>query len=260
LTTPDRQQNPFGKELTMKYSTDAVTDPFRVEITTQECDIPTDERDRLQTFLAPLREAVQEFSSAELSITVLHHPRSDYHLEFKLKLPGETLFTSEADEFLDSAFEHGLGKLLHQVEAYQEHPNQRANKAAKQRLTFERELIAPEDPEAGPLAESVRIGDYRAFRTALAGYEDWLRLRAGRWVQRYPEAETQVGDGLLLGDLVEEIYLNAFERFARRPTDVPLSQWLESLIDASLKELLRRPDQEKENASLVRTLCQAPLK
>jgi hypothetical protein len=62
----------------------------------------------------------------------------------------------------------------------------------------------------------------------------------------------------LLGDLVEEVYLNAFERFAERPTDVPLSGWLEGLIDPSLKALLRHPDEEHENASLARTVRQAP--
>jgi len=120
-------------------------------------------------------------------------------------------------------------------------------------------VVAPEDPEAGPLAEAVRRGDYRAFRTALAGYEEWLGKRGGGWGQRYPEAQAQIGRGLLLGDLVEEVYLNAFERFAQRPTDVRLSEWLEDLLDPSLKALLRHPDEESDNASLARTVRQVPL-
>jgi len=46
---------------------------------------------------------------------------------------------------------------------------------------------------------------------------------------------------LLIGDLVEEVYLNAFERFAQRSAEVSLSDWLEALIDPSLKLLLRHP-------------------
>jgi hypothetical protein len=120
-------------------------------------------------------------------------------------------------------------------------------------------VVAPEDPDAGPLGEAVRAGDYRPFRLALAGYEEWLRNRVGRWVQRFPEAEARVGRRLRIGDLVEQVYLNAFESFLERPTDLRLSDWLERLIDPSLKALLRHPDEEGENASLARTLRELPL-
>jgi len=105
----------------------------------------------------------------------------------------------------------------------------------------------------------VRAGNYRAFSAALATYEEWLRLRVGRWVQRYPEAQAKVGGDLLIGDLVEEVYLNAFEGWVRRPTEVGLGWWLESSIDPSLRALLRHPAEVKENASLARTLREAPL-
>jgi hypothetical protein len=42
--------------------------------------------------------------------------------------------------------------------------------------------------------------------------------------------------------------------------NVPLSQWLESLIDPSLKALLQHPERESENAALARTLREKPLK
>jgi hypothetical protein len=60
--------------------------------------------------------------------------------------------------------------------------------------------------------------------------------------------------------MVEEVYLHAFEHYPRRPTQVPFHQWLEDLMDPSLKALLRHPDQERENASLARTLRETPLK
>ena len=93
----------------------------------------------------------------------------------------------------------------------------------------------------------------------MSGYEEWLRRRVGRWIQRYPEAEARVGDGLLIGDLVEEVYLNAFEHFTERSRDVPLRDWIEGLIDPSLKLLLKNPAEERENASLARTLRETPL-
>jgi len=242
----------------MQYSADL--DHLQVAIQPVECDIPAEERTRLQTFLTPLGGAVNDFPTADLGIKVIHHPRSQvYHVEFKLKLPDQTLFTGEEDAYLDAAFQRGVRKLLRKVETHKEHPNRSALEAAERRADLDRDVVAPEDPAAGPLAEAVQRGDYWAFRTALAGDEEWLRKRVGRWVQRYPDAEAQVGRKLLLGDLLEEVYLNAFERFRQRPTDVRLSEWLDHLIDPSLKTLLRHPDEEHENASLARTVRQAPL-
>jgi hypothetical protein len=65
---------------------------------------------------------------------------------------------------------------------------------------------------------------------------------------------------LRLGDIVEEIYLNAFEQFTRRPTALRLSEWLENLIEPSIRALLRHPDEEAENASMARTLREAPMR
>ena len=101
-----------------------------------------------------------------------------------------------------------------------------------------------------------RVG--RSIRVPREAWEEWLRKRVGRWVQRYPQAEARVGGSLRLGDLVEEVLLNGFERYTRRPTAVPFSEWLDSLIDPSLKALLRHPDDERENVNMARTLRPAP--
>jgi len=104
------------------------------------------------------------------------------------------------------------------------------------------------------LGEAIRSGDYRAFRMALSADEERLRKRVGRWIQRYPDAEARLGHGLAIGDVVEEVYLNAFESYSRRPMEVPLHEWLDSLIDRSLKMLLHHPEKERENASFARTV------
>jgi len=233
---------------------------WQVEFETRECTIPADELTRMQNALAPLGEAVADFPASELRIKVIYHPRSDtYHVVARLKLPGQTLFTGERDPYLDTAFQRCIPKLSQRVAAYKQHTNRQTTAVAERLTALERDIMAPEDADAGPLAAAVQAGDYLRFRTALVGYEDWLRKRVGRWVQRYPEAQAQVGNGLALGDLVEEVYLNAFEQFSRRSTDVPFAEWLDQLIDPSLKVLLRHPDEERENASLVRSLRATPL-
>jgi ribosome-associated translation inhibitor RaiA len=237
----------------MRYSEDRFH--LGVEIDVKGCEIPADERARMQTSLAPLGEAVSDFPASHLRITAVFHPRSQaYHVEMKLKLPGQTLFAGEEDAYLDAAFQRALQNLVREAQKYTPVPGRNARATAERRTALARAMVAPEDAGDGDLARAALDGDYRTFRTALAGYEEWLRKRVGRWVQRYPEAEARVGSGLAIGDLVEAVYLNAFEQFTRRPTGLRLSDWLESLMDPSLKALLRYPDRERENASLARTV------
>lgn len=242
----------------MRYSNDR--HHMQVEIDTDQAQVPADELTRMEGTIDSIGEAVQDFPAAELRIKVIRHPRSDvYHVEARLRLPGRTLFTGDTDAYLDSAFQRCARKLRRKVEAYREHPDRGAEEVAEKLTKLERDVVAPEDPDTGPVGAAVAAGDYRAFRNALILYEDWLRRRAGRWIQRYPEAEARVGDGLKIGDLVEEVYLNAFEDWGRRPAAVRVSEWLDSLIDPSLKALLRHPHREQENASLARTLRETPL-
>lgn len=234
---------------------------LHVKLDIERCGVAPDERTRMQQALEPLGDLVQDFPGADLCITLIHYPRSEtYRAEAKLKLPGQTLFTADRDAYLDSAFQRCVRKLMHIVDACKEHPHPEAEEQARPRSAPQRSLMLPADPDAGALGEAVAAGDYRAFRTALLDYEEWLRKRAGRWIQRYPEAEKKLGRGLSIGDLVEEVYLNAFDGYARRPVAVPFHEWLDSLLDPSLKLLLRHPDEESEVTSFARTVREGPLK
>jgi hypothetical protein len=84
-------------------------------------------------------------------------------------------------------------------------------------------------------------------------YEESVRKRAGRWIQRYPEFEALLGDEFALDDLVEEVMLNAFDQFNDKPKELRLGQWLEELIDPSVKALLQNPEAERENIAAVRS-------
>jgi hypothetical protein len=242
----------------MRYTDDGFH--LTVEIDTKGCELPRDELTRMQRSLEPLGEAVRDFPHSDLWITVVRHPQSEsYAVQAKLKVPGATLFSGDRDAYLDSAFQRCVWKLIQKAGAYTERPDRHAEVRAESRAELDRDVVAPEDPGMGPVAATVKGGDYRAFRNALVLYEDWLRKRAGRWVQRYPDAQARVGDGLRIGDLVEEVYLNAFEHFTERPTGIRLSEWLDRLIDPSLKAMLRHPDEEGLNASFARTLRGTPL-
>jgi hypothetical protein len=66
--------------------------------------------------------------------------------------------------------------------------------------------------------------------------------------------QEKVGTDLAIADVVEAVFLNAFERYDGRPRDVRFGRWLETLIDGSVKGLLRNPDEVLENVSVARTL------
>jgi len=242
----------------MRYTDDRTR--LTVEIISRECLIPDDERERMQRGLRGVGNAVRDLPESELRIDLIYHPQTMmYHARFEMHLPGRSLFSGAKDTYLDLAFQKGVENLLEDIVDYQRRPDRDAVAEAQDRLELRDAILAPEDPRVGELARAALDGDYRMFRTGLAGYEDWLRLRVGRWLQRYPHAESRVGKDVLIGDLIEEVYLMAFESFARRPTAVPLHEWLNGLIDPAVKNVLRKTDQEHQAASLARTVREAPL-
>src|SRR5262245_15459858 len=125
---------------------------LHVELEAKECEIPTNEQARMQKLLQPLGEAVHDFPASDLGITAIYHPRSDtYHVEAKLRLPGQTLFTGGRAVYLDSAFQHCVRKLLRKVEAYEAYPDRRAAEGGWRQLAQDRKVVAPAEPDGGLL-------------------------------------------------------------------------------------------------------------
>jgi hypothetical protein len=110
------------------------------------------------------------------------------------------------------------------------------------------------NPDPGALEAAVAAGDYAAFRAALQGYEGPLRDRVGRWLERSAETDGQVGRRFTIADIVEEVFLDAFEGYDGRKREVRFGDWLDGLIDPAVKELMRHPDEVLANVSLARTL------
>ncbi len=243
----------------MEYTDDRYH--LHVNIQAKQFRLAPDELALMQNELAALGGLVQDLPSSDLSINLTRHPQSKtFHVEFRLRLPGRTLFTGDAGEFLIPAFERCVRKIVQMVELDRRNPDERAEEVARRRDELNNGVVAPEDPATdGALGKAAQAGDYRAFRTTISAYEEWLRKRVGRWIQRSPEAQGRLGGDLRIGDLVEEVFLNAFEGYARRPADVPFHEWLDGLIDPSLRMLLRKPGEEQENVSFARTLHETPL-
>lgn len=227
---------------------------LRIELDTKDCELTADQIQKMEEGLDPLARLVRDFPVSDLYITVIHHPRSDdYHVKTSLVLPGKTLFTGDRDVLSHPAYERCLRKLVRKVEAYKSGLGNRAE-ISKQRKGTHRDVVPTRTPEPEAIAKAIEDGDYAAFRKATDVYEEPVRKRVGRWIQRYPDVESQIGDSLTIADLVEEVFLNAFERYDQRPATVHAGEWLESLVDPSIKYLLQHLDQEIENIRFAQTL------
>lgn len=236
----------------MKYSDEAYN--LRIELDTENCELNREEIERMERGLSPLRKPVSEFPVSDLYITITFHPRHNtYRVKTALVLTGRTLVSGDLDVTHYPAFERCVRKLIKRVEEYKASLSNDAEHSKQVKGTHH-ELIPEAEPDGEAVSQAVQDGDYAAFRKALFVYEEPVRKRVGRWIARYPDVDEQIGANFQIADLVEEIFLNAFERFEQRPAERRLGLWLEDLIDPSIKLLLQHPDEELENIAFARTI------
>jgi ribosome-associated translation inhibitor RaiA len=242
----------------MKYSDQSYN--LRINLDTENCELTPSQIEHVEEALSPLRGPVEDFPHADLYITIEFKPPSlDYRVKAVLRLPGRGLATGDVDKDLYPAFHRCVDKLVHKVAAYKEQLSD-ADDIAKHEQGTRHDIIAGQIVDGGALQEAVEQGDYPQFRRLTFPYEESLRKRIGRWIQRYPRIEAQLGSRFDLADVVEEVFLNAFQRFDEHPREVPFGDWLEDLIDPSLKLINEHGDEELANISFARTAMEADLK
>jgi ribosome-associated translation inhibitor RaiA len=218
-----------------------------IELKTHGCELTATEYGRIEDSLGALREAVASFPIQGLLITIHHHPRhNDYHVKMSLKLPGQTLFTGERHQVMYTAIEQSVDKLLRKVKTFKSRMQAEAEQSKQSEGTHHR-LESTLAFHTKELEEACFYQDYLRFRRGLDGFQPGLNERVGRWVQRYPEIERQLEGRITLSDIVEDVFLHAFEKFAERNPEVPPGIWLESLIDPTIQDLLHFPEAEFAN-------------
>lgn len=227
---------------------------LRIELDTKNCELSATEIQRFEQALRPLRNPVEKFPVSDLYITVIFQPRSNaYRVSVALVLTGRTLAAGDIDLYPYPAFERCIRKVARKLENYEANLGSEAEMHKHQQGTYH-DIIPQTEPDVERLEASVADQDYSSFRQALLDYEEPVRLRIGRWVQRYPDIEARIGDDLTIADMVEEVFLNAFERWEERPQSLRLGEWLEQLIDPSVRLLAEHPGEELENIEFVRSM------
>jgi ribosome-associated translation inhibitor RaiA len=230
------------------------SESLRVEIDTRQCHLSRDTVARMRDDLDALSRMVENFPAPALRVLVEHNNRSnDYSVKTTLLLPGATLVTSDHNQVAHAAYEQCLHNLMREVKDYKDRLGNVPERQKQVKGTHQ-ELEPTLDPDLRAVEATVAAGDYAAFRTATQGYEGPLRDRVGRWLERSAETDGQVGRKFTIADVVEEVFLDAFEEYERRPKGVRFGDWLTSLIDPAVKELMHNTDAELENVRLARTV------
>jgi ribosome-associated translation inhibitor RaiA len=233
-------------------------EPLRVAIDTHQCHLSPAEIARMKDDLDALTRMVENFPTAELHILVERNARTnDVTVKTSLLLPGQTLVASEHNAAAHAAYEHCLNVLTDELKDYKarlsnEPERQKIEKGTRQ------ELRPTIDPDQRAVDAAVAAGDYAAFRTATQGYEGPLRDRVGRWLERSPKTDGQVGRRFTIADVVEGVFLAAFEGYDRRPNGVRFGDWLAGLIDPAVKALMTNTDDVLDNVRMARTLQGVP--
>jgi ribosome-associated translation inhibitor RaiA len=236
-------RNPAQEPMTYRDETYGL----RILFQTRHYELTPAERAQMEENTHTLARAVESFPVADLHVEVLRHPRTqDFHVKTTLRLTKKALFTGDRDVLPHPAYERCVRKLVHKVQAYKE---KMSGVSAGERVAEgARPGVRPDlEPDLGALERSAQAQDYPSFRKAISVYDDVMEHRVGRWIRRFPEAEARLGKDFVLADIVEEVCLNAYERFARRPAD-RLGNWLEKLIDPSLRAFLENGEAEVERA------------
>jgi ribosome-associated translation inhibitor RaiA len=223
-----------------------------VNLDMKHCELSPDELNKMEAMLSPLSQMVRNFPISKLHVLISYrHRTTDYAVRTSLILPGDTLVSSDHHLQAHTAFEHCIANLVREVQRYKDRlgavPEQ-----AKQREGTHHELIPTIPPDAEAVAAAVENRDFAAFRTATSGYEEPVTALVGRWVERYPDVAARLGRDLHISDIVEDVFLIAFEAYEHRPRDIRFGEWLGRHINTAIKAMANHREDEMENVNMAR--------
>ncbi len=230
---------------------------LQIHFDTHECEPSREELGQMADDLDSIARQAGNFPVGDARVLIEWNGRNqEYAVKLTLILSGEVLVTSDHDPVLHAAFERAVRSLEHALQGYKARLDGVAERRRLENGT-RHEVVPAVLPDAVALDSAVEAGDYSAFRAAIAPYEGPLGDRIGRWVERYPAVEAKIGRDLTVSDLLEGELLAAFEAHARRPDGVRYGEWLEELIDPTVRSIERDPAAELENIRMVRSAAEA---
>jgi ribosome-associated translation inhibitor RaiA len=223
-----------------------------VNLDMKHCDLPAYVLNKMETMLSPMNDMVRNFPVSKLHILISYrHRTADYVVRTSLILPGDTLVSSDYHDQAPTAFEHCIDNLVRELQRYKDQLGAVPEKT-KQREGPHHELNPTIPPDAEAIEAAVESRGFAAFRTATSGYEEPVTALVGRWVERYPNVAARLGRDLHISEIVEDVFLIAFEGYEYRPRDIRFGEWLGRHIDTAIKSMANHPDAELENVNMAR--------
>lgn len=237
----------------------AATADLLVTFDAHECRPAPAELDQMRVGLDSLARQVAHFPTHDLRVVIEGKPRNnEYVIKLSLILPGKTIACSDHASTMQAAFERCVDVLVENVKAYKASLGQVPARQKAEKGTHQ--ALLPATPvDIATVSAAVEAGDYAAFRASLAPYDDGLRVRVGRWIERYPAVQALIGKKLEAIDVAEAVFLAAFDDYEHRPPDGRFGDRLEALIDPTVRAFEHHPDEELENVNMARSAIDANL-
>ena len=232
----------------------AFTEPtFQNDLDTTGFTPTSRERDMIAAECDRIAPIVEEFPTKILHTNVGYNSNSEeYEVKLALVLPGQTFATGNVSESWDASLETSVHKMIRRIEHYKATLSGEMGRAHAVAGTT-MEVQPNRQIDASVVTDAVGDGNYAAFRQAMFPLEESLRDRIGRWVQRYPQIQSKLGEKFTIADIVEETFIMAFDQFAQWHPEMFFGQWVESLIDPAMKAIANDPDKELEAISFQKT-------
>ena len=230
------------------------TEPtFEVDLDAEGFQPTTAERQLIETEVDRLAPLVAEFPTQILHVNVRYNQNSEsYEVKLALVLPGQTFATGNVSESWHGSLETSVQKMVRRIEHY---------KSVLERDPQHARAVAGTTTEVEPnrqidglaVQAAIEAGSYNDFRQLMFPLEESLRDRIGRWIQRYPQIQSMLGERFTIADVMEETFLMAFDNHDQWHPEMFYGQWIESLIDPALKAIAQDPEGELESISFLQS-------
>ena len=234
-------------------STATAASPFRMDIDAEGFELTDRERSVIDAEIGKLLPLIEDFPTQILHVNLKYNGNSEeYEVRLALVLPKQTFATGGVDQAWHPVMETAITKMMRRVEHYKQdlsHVTERRHHA----LDTDHAVEPSWQIDGDKVREAVESDNYAAFRECMLPLEGTLRDRIGRWVERYPRVEAMIGEKIFIADIMEEVFLMAFDRFDHWTDGLTFGAWCETLVDPAVKAIANDPTGELEKISFLRS-------
>ena len=207
----------------------------------------------IETEVDRLRPLVAEFPTKVLHVNLKYNDNSeDYEVRLALVLPGQTFATGGVTQSWHLGLETAVTKLIRRIKHYKEDLEGITDRRHHAQDT-DHAVEPTQQIDGNAVTEAVGSGNYGQYRRLMFPFESALRMRIGRWVERYPQVNQMIGDRIAIADIMEEVFMLAFDRHDQWTPGLMYGPWLETLVDPAVEAIANDPEGELQAIGFQRS-------